>query len=327
MKFFSKEDWDKTSDENKEILEDYCMELEVQGKAPKTIYQYKSDIKAFLCWNAKKNKDKYLLDLKRKDFVKFQLGLTRAGTSNARINRFQSSIRNMLQYCVMEEDMYPEYTVNPMMLVKGLEKKSVKDIYFLTDTEVNYLLFNFLLRGKTQIALWVSMCYDTCARRNEILQIEKTNILKDRKTNLVVGKRGKSFQLSFSKRTQRIAREYLKQRGDDDEKSLWVLGKGKNVHAIKYSTFYDWARMCADILNKKEGKNYKFGPHVFRHTGLERLSDGTHYLTRVETKQGSLDINTLKVIAHHSDISTTQNYLQDKDLDTLGDAYGVDFTE
>ena len=328
MKFFTDESWEKVSDENKDILDDYVMELEVQGKAEKTIYQYQSDIKGFLCWNAEHNKDKYLLDLKRKDFIKFQLGQTRAGTSNARINRFQSSIRNLLQYCVMEEDEYPDYQVNPMALIKGLEKKKVKKVYFLTDQQVSYLIYKFLIKGKTQIALWVSMSYDTGARRNEILQISKKGILDRNHTNEVVGKRGKRFKLIYSNRTKALAKQWLEERGDDEVDSLWAVGHGKSVHAIKYSTFYDWSIMCGKILKEKDGKDYKFGPHTFRHTALERFSDGTHYYARHELgKTDGMDINLLKNIAHHSDISTTQSYLQDKSIAEMEQEFGVKLTD
>ena len=328
MKFFTEEAWSKVSDENKDILDDYSMELEVQGKAPKTIYQYQTDIKGFLCWNAEHNRDKYLLDLKRKDFVKFQLGQTRNGTSNARINRFQSSLRNMLQYCVMEEDEYPDYQINPMAMIKGLEKKSVRDIYFLTDKQVSYLISKFVQKGKLQIALWVSMSYDTGARRNEILQINKKNILTKNYTNEVTGKRGKHFRLIYSNRTKIIAKHWLDMRGEDDVESLWVLGKGASRHAVKYSTFYDWAIMCGKLLSQADGKEYKFGPHTFRHTALERFSDGTHYYARHELgKSEGMDINLLKTIAHHSDISTTQSYLQDKSTKEIEKAFGVNLTD
>ena len=328
MKFFTEEAWSKVSDENKDILDDYSMELEVQGKAPKTIYQYQTDIKGFLCWNAEHNRDKYLLDLKRKDFVKFQLGQTRNGTSNARINRFQSSLRNMLQYCVMEEDEYPDYQINPMAMIKGLEKKSVRDIYFLTDKQVSYLISKFVQKGKLQIALWVSMSYDTGARRNEILQINKKDILTKNYTNEVTGKRGKHFRLIYSNRTKIIAKHWLDMRGEDDVESLWVLGKGASRHAVKYSTFYDWAIMCGKLLNEVDGKDYKFGPHTFRHTALERFSDGTHYYARHELgKSEGMDINLLKTIAHHSDISTTQSYLQDKSTKEIEKAFGVNLTD
>lgn len=328
MKFFTEEAWNKVSDENKDILDDYSMELEVQGKAPKTIYQYQTDIKGFLCWNAEHNRDKYLLDLKRKDFVKFQLGQTRNGTSNARINRFQSSLRNMLQYCVMEEDEYPDYQINPMAMIKGLEKKSVRDIYFLTDKQVSYLISKFVQKGKLQIALWVSMSYDTGARRNEILQINKKDILTKNYTNEVTGKRGKHFRLIYSNRTKIIAKHWLDMRGEDDVESLWVLGKGASRHAVKYSTFYDWAIMCGKLLNEVDGKDYKFGPHTFRHTALERFSDGTHYYARHELgKSEGMDINLLKTIAHHSDISTTQSYLQDKSTKEIEKAFGVNLTD
>ena len=36
-----------------------------------------------------------------------------------------------------------------------------------------------------------------------------------------------------------------------------------------------------------------------------------------------LPIDVLKVIAHHSDISTTQSYLKNKDEELLAEAFGL----
>ena len=185
-----------------------------------------------------------------------------------------------------------------------------------------------MIRNKLQIALWVSMSYDTGARRNEILQISKKGILEHNHTNEVVGKRGKRFKLIYSDRTKKLAKAWLDQRGDDEVDSLWVVGNGKDRHAIRYSTFYDWAIMCGDILHEQDGKDYKFGPHTFRHTALERFSDGTHYYARHELgKTDGMNINLLKNIAHHSDISTTQSYLQDKSIEEIENEFGVDLPD
>lgn len=49
MELFDQEVWDnKVKDEDKEALDDYLLELEANGRAVKTRYQYSADIKGFL---------------------------------------------------------------------------------------------------------------------------------------------------------------------------------------------------------------------------------------------------------------------------------------
>ena len=50
LRLFNEQDWEKLSDENRELYEDYRLELESQGKAVKTIQQYSFDLRAFFCW-------------------------------------------------------------------------------------------------------------------------------------------------------------------------------------------------------------------------------------------------------------------------------------
>jgi integrase/recombinase XerD len=49
-KIFSAETWEKVSKENKNILDDYVLEMKSKKKSAGTIYQYTCDIKMFLCW-------------------------------------------------------------------------------------------------------------------------------------------------------------------------------------------------------------------------------------------------------------------------------------
>jgi len=323
MKLYDENLWSKANQKNKDILEDYKLELESQGKAEKTIQQYMFDLRGFVCWVTKERDNQDILDLKRRDFRRFFLDMQKSGCSAARVNRFESSVRNCLNYCVLDDDEYSKYEINPLALMKGLSKKPVKKIDFLTDKEINILLDYFMRKNDYQKALWVELSYSTCARRNEILQIKKDAFLNnDATTNVVIGKRGKSFKLIISKRARIIASIYLKNRGNDDCDSLWVKNSNKQVVPLKYSAFYDWAQKCCKVLNDLEGTDYKFGPHEFRHAGAECYTNGTHH-----ELQGlgvdKLDIGTLKVLLHHSDISTSESYLKNHDLDKLENAFGI----
>jgi len=225
-KLLDESQWVDVNEESKELLDDYMLELEANGKSVKTIAQYRADIRGFLSWIQRNGKNKSILDLKKRDFRNFFLKMSKEGVSNARINRLQSSIRNLLAYAEGDEDIYEDYETNQMRNIKGLSKEPVRDIVFLEDNEVTGLIEYLMSKELYQKALYVSLSYDSAARRNEIHQVTKDGFLESNQTNTLIGKRGKKFNLIYFDRTREIAKKYFEQRGDDEIESLWVTGKG-----------------------------------------------------------------------------------------------------
>lgn len=321
-KLLDESTWDEVNEESRELLNDYMLELESNGKSEGTIYQYKADIKGFLSWIFREGGNKSILDLKKRDFRNFFLKMSKQGTSGARINRLQSSIRNMLAYAESDDDIYEDYESNQMRTIKGVPKEPVRDIVFLDDEKITGII-NYLIENKEyQKALYVSLSYDSAGRRNEVHQVLKTNFTTDNMTNFVIGKRSKKFQLIYFNRTREIAKLWLEQRGDDDIESLWVLGTGASKRPASYETLYTWAVSLRSVIKDLYDEDVELNSHSFRHIGLDNYSNGTHYVLKEMGKQ-ELPINVLKVIAHHSDISTTQSYLKNRDEELLAEAFGI----
>lgn len=323
VKLFNEKDWNNLSEENRELYDDYLLELESQGKAKKTIAQYGFDLRAFFCYLVREKNNKYILDLKRKDFRNFFLKLQRAGTSASRINRFQSSIRNLLEFACISEDY--DYEVNAMQHIRGLQKEPVREIVFLTDQQVNILIDELLKRKHFQKALWVSLAYDSAGRRNEIHQVTKEGFLDNSQTNVVVGKRGKHFRLFYFNRTKVLFKLWMRQRGEDDLDTLWVTGKENNKRPMSYTTMYGFVDEFREILKERTGEDIPVNEHSFRHSALTNYSNGTHYVLE-EVGKDKLDIRLLQTLAHHSDIGTTQGYLKDDSEEQLADALGIELS-
>lgn len=321
VRLFNETDWNNLSEENRELYEDYLLELESQGKAKKTIKQYAFDIRAFMCWLVREKNNKYILDLKRRDFRTFFLKMQRAKTSAARINRFQSSIRNLLEFACISEDY--DYEVNAMQHIRGLQKEPVREIVFLTDQQVNILIDELLKRKHYQKALFVSIVYESGGRRNELHQIKKNDFIENNQTNSVVGKRGKKFKLIYFNRSKIIYKLWMKQRGEDDLDTMWVTGKDKNKKPMSYEAMYDFVDEFREILEKRIGEKVPLNPHSFRHSCLTNLENGTHH-TLQEIGKDHLDIRLLQTLAHHSDISTTQSYIKDDSEERLANALGIE---
>ena len=324
VRLFNEVDWNNLSEENRELYDDYLLELESNGKATKTIQQYSFDLRAFFCYLVREKNNKYILDLKRKDFRNFFLKLQRAGTSSARINRFQSSIRNLLEYACISDD-YEDYEINQMAHIRGLQKEPVREIVFLTDQQINILIDELLKRKHYQKALWVSLAYDSAARRNEIHQVKKEGFLDNNQTNTVIGKRGKKFKLIYFNRTKIIYKLWEKQRGEDELDTLWITGKGDHKRPLSYEATYDFVDEFREILLTRTGEEIPVNPHCFRHSCLTNLSNGTHHVLS-EIKKDKLDIRLLQTLAHHSDLSTTESYIKDDSERKLADALGIELS-
>lgn len=320
-RLFKPEVWEDINKESKDLLADYELELKSTGKSEKTIYQYVADIKGFLSWVYENAGNKSILELKKRTFRQFFLMMIDDGTSSARINRLQSSIRNLLEFATTDDDEY-EYDINAMRSIKGMQKESVRETVFLTDEQITAIIDYLLERKDYQKALYVSLSYDSAARRNEIYQVQKEGFTEHSQTNTVVGKRGKKFKLIYFNRTREIAKLWMEQRGEDDIDSLWVANLSGKRTAASYETIYTWAYSLRGILKEIDGSELPITAHTFRHTSLENYGQGTHN-TLKELGKKELPLNVLKVIAHHSDISTTQGYLDDHDDDLLEEAFGV----
>ena len=323
--FYTKEKWEEVNPNNKFLLDDYRSELEVQGKSKGTIYQYTSDIRNFLCWVVDHAKNEDVLEMKRRPFRDFFLVMQRNGSSAARVNRMQSSIRNMLAYAYDNEDEY-ELDKNVMDSIKGLESQPVREIIWLKNDEVEYLIdYCINEQNDLQKALYISLAYDSGGRRNEIYQVTKQSFLDSSKryTNDVTGKRGKVFPLVYSKQTQEIAARYLKERGEDDIDSLWVtVGNDGEKQQASYSTLLYWVTTLRQPYADKYGEYKDFNSHSFRHSCLEELETGRHRILK-EIGKDKLDLDLLKNWAHHNSVSTTMIYIRDKSSQEFNDMFGI----
>ena len=320
VRLFNERDWENLSDDNKELYDDYTLELQSQGKAKKTIDQYGYDLRAFFCYLVREKNNKYILDLKRREFRNFFLKLQKSGASAARINRFQSSIRNLLEFACISEDY--DYEVNAMQHIRGLQKEPVREIVFLSDQQVNILIDELLKRKHYQKALWVSLAFDSAGRRNELHQINKENFLENNQTNTVVGKRGKKFKLIYFNRSKIIYKLWMRQRGEDNLDTLWVTGKGDNKRPMTYTTMYGFVNEFREILKTRTGEDIPLNEHSFRHSSLQAYNEGTHHVL-VESGKEGFNIHILQLLAHHSSSSTTEGYLKDQSEEQLAEAFNI----
>lgn len=309
-KVYSKEKWKKVNRLNKELLEDYMIELKSKRRRPRTIEQYRTDGHMLLCYIHDHMDNRCILEFSKKDFRKIALWLTEErNVSSARFNSFFSLVRGMMEYCEDEDDY--DYNLNLARKIKGLEKEKVREIIFLTDAQIHkirkYLLENKMYRE----CVYLDLSYDSAARVGEVEQVLKYNLLDNRITNIVTGKRAKKFPLLYHKNTLESLALYLDQRGEDDTPELFVTLRTKCRRASTRKTMYEWCLKFRNMLATYEDEKYmKFTPHSFRHSAIENYKNGTHYMCVELGKPEGFSIEELQALANHESMDTTRSYLK-----------------
>lgn len=319
---FSHEKWTDVNKLNKELLEDYLVELKSKRRKQSTLNQYAYDGRMILCYIYESMNNMCVLDMNKKDFRKISLWLTEERqVSNARFNRIFALIRGMMEYAEDEDDY--EYEKNIARKIKGLEKNPVREIHFLTDEQVHKIRGYLLEHKMYRECAYLDISYDSAARIGEVSQVKKANLLEKRCTNTVIGKRGKPFKLVYHNNSLESLKLYLDQRGNDEFDELWIAGNGKYRRTVTDNALYGWCMRFREVLYKLEGKYMKFTPHSFRHSALENYKNGTHYMCRVLGKENGFTIEELQALAHHESMDTTKGYLKPMDNDIIENMFSI----
>lgn len=323
-RIYSPEKWEQVNSINKGILDDFLTEYKQQKKSPTTIHAYYEDLRIVLIKILEDYGNKSILEMSKKDFRKLNIWFDDSGMSPARCNRIHSAINSMLTFCEDDDDY--DYDINTSKKVKGIPNEKVKtneDDFFFTFDEFIQVRDRLIQNGDLQTAAMWSLAFDSAGRINEVLQVEKEGLLDGNKTNIVRGKRGKLFPLVYLDDTKEIIRQYLEERGEDDVKSLWVTGRGENARPVKKGTLYGRILKCNAILQEIRGEETNIFFHTCRHSRIECLLQGTD--DRLKDENGNnrkFPLEQIMVLAHHSDVSTTQSYTKNHDEDTINQMFG-----
>lgn len=321
-RFFEQSKWDEVPKFNKDLIDDFLLELKSQGKSEGTVRQYFNDLRIICIYIHDELGNKEFHKLKKKHFRNMVLFFKEKGMSNARVNRLKSSVSSMLEFASNEEDYEDLMEINYASKIKGLQKESVRDIVFLDWNEVEIIYNELKSQERYQESLLLALAIDSAGRRNELFQVKKDSITEDGSfTNEVIGKRGKKFRLMYNDLTKEAYNLYMEQRGEDNIDSLWIIGKGENKRPATYDALYNRVVSWRKILLDKTGEYKELNAHSWRHISLELLSTGEHYLCKKLGKK--FELNELKLLAHHNDLSTTDSYLRDKSDDMLLAAFGI----
>ncbi|HFK1476737.1 TPA: tyrosine-type recombinase/integrase [Bacillus paranthracis] len=299
------------SGDNKRLVKDFLIEKKAQGRATSTLEQYRSDLRIILYLIYKHFDNKSLIELTRKDIRNLCIVFQEMGVSNARVNSLMSALRSTLEFCADDDDY--DYEFNIGSRVKGLPKNPVREITFLKEDQIEWLLDELEENNQTLVAVYLAISYYSAARKNEVHQVLKEGLEERYYTNIVIGKRSKKFRLYYNERTQNLIAKYLQERGEDNIPQLFVRTYSTGTKkVVKKNTFNYWCDVMASMLSKREGKVISINPHAFRHSRLDNL------------REKGVPLEKLKSLANHSDVSTTESYLSDRSENDIAEIFGMD---
>ena len=325
-RIYTDEEYSHVNIENKDIVQDFLEEYQQRKMKASTIKQYENDLRIINIFVKRFCGNRNLLELGKKDFRKLSIWLSDdLKMSNARVNRVMSCCRSMLSY-IEDSDEY-EYDINQAQKIKGLPKEPVRideDSFFMNFDRIIKVKEKLLEMGEIQLALLHMMMFDSGARRNEIAQIKKHNLLNSNKTNIVVGKRGKIFPLVYLDDTKELIKVWLDKRGEDNIESLWIVGNGDKKREASYEIIYDWVLRIREVLSEIEGRQINIFPHSYRHSRCECLLQGED--KRILDKDGipkKFSLEQVQVYLHHSDPKTTLDYSKDHTDEIIDEMFGL----
>ena len=258
-----------------------------------TLQSYKRDITQYESYINEENLQ--YLKVTKDDIKKYLENLKNIGKKTSTISRNLASIRSFYQYLVRTKKIKEDPT-------EGIQSPKVEKRVpsVLSSKEVELLLEqpkDVDLKGIRDKAM-LEFAYATGMRVTEIinLNIEDVNLKEgyvsctnaNKQRNIPLG----AISINALKEYIKKARPYLIK--SEDEKSLFVNINGKRLTRQgfwKIVKFYkEQAHIDKDIT-----------PHVLRH------SFATHLL------QNGADLKAIQVMLGHSDISSTQVYMQFQD--------------
>ncbi len=324
-RIYTEEEYADVNISNKDIIDDFIEEYTQRKMKKTTLEQYQNDLRIIALFAKRCCGNRCFLELEKRDFRKLSIWLSDdLKMSNARVNRLMSVCRSMLTY-IEDSDEYT-YANNVAKKVHGLPKSPVRvteNDFFISFKQIMEIRKKLLEMNELQLCLLHMILFDTGARRNEVAQIKKYNLLDGNKTNPVVGKRGKVFTLVYLDDTKDLIKQWLLERGEDDIDSLFVIGKGENKREATYEVLYEWVLKIRKIFSEIEGRELNIFPHSYRHSRCECLLQGSD--ERIVDKNTGLpkkfSLEQVQLYLHHSDPKTTLDYSKDHSEEIINNMF------
>ena len=256
-----------------------------KGLSKNTVKAYETDIKGFIKWINKNNKQS-LLNIKESSVNRYISYLFSLKLKSSSVNRKISSLKSF--YLFLLKKKLIRYSPFSEVISPKQEKYLPAS---MSESEVEKLLNSpdaskeIEQRDKAMI----EMLYATGMRISELVNLKITDIDMNRSVIKVMGKGSKERLIPFGESASEALFNYLKIRKDSPSKEVFISNRGKKITRVAF-----WQRIKVYLL--RENLKISISPHTLRH------AFATHLLNR------GADLRSVQLLLGHSDLSTTQIY-------------------
>lgn len=263
--------------DNKQLAEDFLDYLSSIDRSPGTIRGYKNDLDIFFVWNLEHNGDKNFIDIKKREFARFQgFALNEWGWGSRRIRRVKSAISSMsnfIENILSDEDEDFEDYRSVIKKIESPPNEAIREKTVLSDEEVDEFLELLVSQKKYQKACVFALAAMSGARKSELLRF-KVEFFSDE--NLIFdgalyktpkiktkgrGKNGKMINKYVLCDFKKYFDLWMKERSELGIDSEWLFVSNNNGvwEQMKVATLNSWAKSFSRML----GKDFYF--HCNRH--------------------------------------------------------------
>lgn len=282
----SPEKMEKVNPDNLELEKDYLEYLSSVDRAKSTIFQYQHNLHIFWCWNLEYNKNKFFVDLKKRELSRFQShAINEWGWSPKRVRTVKATISSLSNFI---EDILDDEYEGYKPIINKIESPSdtavrTKSVFTLTELQ---RLLDYLIENEEYMkACVLSLAMNNGRRKAELPRFkvkyfDKSNLIcegalyktPEKITTKGRGLRGKLLDVyTLAKPFQPYFDLWMEERKRLGIKSEWLFPrkeKGKWVNKpIKTETLDSWVNSFSKYLKKP------FYWHSLRHYFTTKLAE------------------------------------------------------
>lgn len=283
-KITSPEKLAKVNPDNIQLEKDFLDYLKSVDRAKSTIEQYEANLHIFWCWNLEYNKNKFFVNLTKRELTRFQSHAIdewgwspkRTRTVKATVSSLSNFIENIL------DDEYSDFKP----IVKKIESPAdiaVRDKTVFKEDELDEFLDRLVDKGQVMKACVLALAINSGRRKSELPRFkvsyfDKQNLICNgalyKTPEKVVtkgrGSRGKLLTLYILSAVDKYLELWLKRRGELGIESDWLFPKCENGiwldEPISTTTLDSWT----NGFSKELGKPFYW--HSMRHFFTTKLS-------------------------------------------------------
>jgi integrase/recombinase XerD len=274
-----------------ELVQNFKVNLEEDGKSIKTVESYVGDTSAFVAFLESKEVE-FNGEMKRFYITSYRNYLIENQYELSTINKKVNSIQSFNKYLVdngYTKDVVVDISKDRVKLAYGSERQ----VEVLTDKQVERILFYILNEEKVskRNRMILLLLLYTGLRVSELCDIKLKNIDFLTVQLKVFGKGGKVREVPLKLEVVEAIKEYLVERRSNPfaDSDYLIVGQRGVLQRDAINTLLE-------KLTVKIGIDARLKPHLFRHT----------FCTRLVSK--GVPLTTVSKLAGHSSIDTTARF-------------------